>query len=122
VVFFDLTLAGAGGESRGMLRVAIAAALGLALCQAGCGPKTPARPEPACTAEGKQVECWWILYGCMPALSPRDACMSICRDQEQGQLKLCEGKLPQRQDTVMMSVRNLSCDRCIRFSDRPLGR
>ncbi|HEY3357096.1 MAG TPA: hypothetical protein VGQ83_27855 [Polyangia bacterium] len=109
-----------------MSRAAIAAALcfglGLPLLGAGCGPKTPPRPEPQCTAENKQVECWWVLYGCMPELAPRDACMSICRDQEKGQLKLCEGKLPHRADPVMMSVRHMGCDGCLRFSDKPLGK
>jgi hypothetical protein len=109
-----------------MLRAATAAALvltaSLALLGAGCGAKPAARPEPVCTAEGKQVECWWILHGCLPELSPRDACMSICRDQEKGQLKVCEGKLPHRADTVMLSVRYFGCDNCLKLSDRPLGR
>jgi len=84
-----------------------------------CGPQKPRTPEPACTADAKTVECWWVLYGCMPELSPRNACLSLCKEQEKGQLKVCEGKLPHRPDPVMMSVRHLGCDRCLRFSDQP---
>jgi hypothetical protein len=84
-----------------------------------CGPQKSAAPEPLCTADTKNVECWWTLYGCMPELSPRDACLAICKEQEKGQLKVCEGKLPHRPDPVMMSVRHLGCDRCLRFSDQP---
>jgi hypothetical protein len=95
---------------------AAAAALALLL---GCGPQKPATPEPACTAESKTVECWWVLYGCTPELSPRDACLALCKEQEKGQLRVCEGKLPHRPDPVMMSIRYLGCDRCLRFSDQP---
>ena len=106
-----------------MRRTALFWALGVAtLVTAGCGRRPAARPEPTCTAEAKQVECWWVLYGCMPELSPRDACFAICRAQEGGQLKVCEGQLPHRREPVMMSVRHLGCDRCLKLSDRPLGR
>ena len=102
---------------RGLLGVLILAA-GVVL--SGCHAGGSARVEPQCTAEHIQVECWWVLYGCMPELSPRDACMSICRDQEKGQLKICEGKVPHRPDpSIMMSVRHMRCDQCIRFSDQP---
>ena len=100
-----------------IVRGCVAAAALAALV--GCGPQKPKAPEPTCTAETKTVECWWVLYGCMPELSPRNACLSVCKEQEKGQLKVCEGKLPQRPDPVMMSMRHLSCDRCLRFSDKP---
>jgi hypothetical protein len=104
--------------------VILAVAMGLAAAGlAACGRPAARKPEPSCTVETKEVECWWVLYGCMPELSPRDACLAICRDQELGQLKVCEGKLPQKpgQD-LMMSVRHLGCDHCIRLSDKPLAK
>jgi hypothetical protein len=95
------------------------AVAGVMVASPGCSPSRPATPEPTCTAENKAVECWWVLYGCYPEISPRDACLSLCRDQERGQLKICEGRLPHRPQPVMLSVRNLRCDRCLRFSDQP---
>jgi hypothetical protein len=110
----------AGTTSTGLgARLLRSLAAGALLLLAACGPRQPATPEPVCTADTKTVECWWVLYGCMPELSPRDACMAVCKEQEQGQLKVCEGKLPHRPDPVMMSVRHLRCDRCLKFSDQP---
>jgi len=108
------TVIGSGsGLTRALAAYALVTLLG------GCGPQKPSTPEPLCTAESKTVECWWVLYGCMPELSPRNACLSLCKEQEKGQLKVCEGKLPQRSEPVMMSVRHLGCDRCLKFSDQP---
>jgi hypothetical protein len=102
-----------------MRSTAILGACAVVASLVACGPQQPRTPEPICTAETNTVECWWVLYGCLPELSPRNACLSICREQEKGQLKVCEGKLPHRSEPVMMSVRHLSCDRCLRFSDQP---
>ncbi len=106
---------------RSVIALAAAAFLAAPLLVSSCGRPAEKRPEAQCTVEGKQVECWWVLYGCMPKLAPRDACLSLCREQEQGQLKVCEGNLPQQPGKpLMMSVRHLGCDQCIRMSDRPL--
>jgi hypothetical protein len=101
-------------------RILMGCVAAVALATLGaCGPQKPSAPEPVCTADTKNVECWWVLYGCMPELSPRNACLAMCKELEKGQLKVCEGKLPHRPDPVMMSVRHLGCDRCLRFSDQP---
>jgi len=112
-------------ESEGVTPKALCCALVAAVAcgvVSGCAPPKQKTPEPECTVDTRSVECWWVLYGCMPELSPRDACLAICRDQERGQLKICEGRLPHRPEPLMMSVRHLTCDRCIRFSDKPLGK